>query len=115
MSTTKIILFDTQFAPAADTSMFESPLEGAGTLIDKFTATNLDSVTRSISVRLLPPGETPTGTDFTIVQAKALTAGQCYLMPEIVGQMLAAGGAIWVEASAAGVISIRANGRNETT
>lgn len=114
MTTTKTVLFDTQYAPAVDTAMFTSPSEGLGTTIDKFTATNRDTVTRTITVRLVPPDEAPTGTDFVVVIAKALAANQTYLMPEIVGQMLNAGGAIWVEASAANVIVIRASGRNES-
>ena len=114
MSTTKVVLFDTQFAPATDTEMFESPTEGAGTIIDKMTATNIDSVNRSITARIVPPDGTPTGTDF-LIKTATLTAGQCYLWPEVVGQMLAAGGTLRLEASAAGVIVVRASGRNETS
>jgi hypothetical protein len=111
---TPVVLFDTQFASDTDTEMFVSPEEGAGTTVDKFTATNTDSVTRTITVRLVPPDETPTGTDFLIVDAQTLTTGQRYLFPEVVGQMLAAGGSIRVQASAANVVIIRANGRNWT-
>jgi hypothetical protein len=114
MTTTKVVLFDTQFAPATDTEMYSSPSEGAGTVVDKFTATNTDSVNRSIQVRLVPPDGTPTGTSFVIVVDKVLSAGQTYLFPEVVGQMLAAGGALWLEASAADTIVVRANGREET-
>lgn len=115
MSTIKAVLFDTQFAPAADTSMFASDAVGSGTIIDKFTATNTDSSNHAISVRLVPPSETPTGTDFTVVVEKVLAAGQTYLFPEIVGQMLAPGGAIWMQADAANVLVVRANGRNDTS
>lgn len=114
MTATKAVLFDTQYAPAADAEMFASDAQGAGTVIDKMTATNVDSVTHTVTVRLVPPSESPTGTDFTIVVAKALAAGQTYLFPEIVGQMLAPGGAIWMGADAANVIVTRANGRNDT-
>ena len=114
MSTTKAVLFDTQYAPAVDSEMFTSDVQGAGTVIDKMTATNIDSVTHTVSVRLVPPSGTPTGTEFVIVVAKALAAGQTYLFPEIVGQMLAPGGAIWMDADAANVIVTRANGRNDT-
>lgn len=110
---TPVVLFDTQYAPATDTEMFASPSEGAGTTVDKFTATNRDSVTRTITVRLVPPDGAPTGTDF-VIKTVTLTAGQCYLFPEVVGQMLEAGGGIWLEASAADVITVRANGRNWT-
>lgn len=113
MTTTKAVLFDTQFAPATDTEMFESSTEGAGTIVDKMTATNVDSVNRSITVRLVPPDGTPTGTEF-LIKTVVLTAGQCYLWPEVVGQMLAPGGTLRLEASAASVIVVRASGRNES-
>jgi hypothetical protein len=114
MTTAKVVLFDTQFAPVAKAALFASPDGGLGTIVDKFTATNIDVTPRTVSVWVVPPGSTPVGNEFAVVMAKALAAGQCYLMPEVVGQMLASGGAIWVEASAASMVVVRANGRNET-
>jgi len=111
MQATNVVLFDTQYVPATETEMFASPDDGAGTIIDKFTTTNLDSVTRTILVRLVPAGETPTGVDF-IVKSKQLAAGQCYLWPEIAGQMLDAGGSIRMDCDAADIVTTRASGRN---
>lgn len=113
MQATNVVLFDSQYLPATDTEMFASPSDGAGTIIDKITSTNQDVVNRTVAARLVPPSGTPTGTDFLIFE-KTLTPGQCYLWPEIVGQMLAASGAVWMSATAADVVVSRASGRNLT-
>lgn len=113
MSATPIVLFDTQYAPDTDTAMFTSPGEGSGTIVDKLSAYNSDSVTRTVTVRVVPSGETPTGTDFTVV-TKQIAAGSTYLFPEVVGQLINADGALYVQASAPGVIVMRCNGRNYT-
>ena len=117
MASQNVVLFDTQYVPATETEMFASPdtsTSMVGTLIDKFTTTNQDSATRTVVVKLVPPDGTPTGTEFTIKTA-TLTAGQCYLWPEVVGQMLAAGGSIRMDCDAANVVVTRASGRNFTT
>lgn len=113
MQATNVVLFDSQYLAATDTEMFASPDDGAGTIVDKLTSTNQDSVNRTVSVRLVPPSSAPTGTDFLIFE-KTLTPGQCYLWPEIVGQMLAPSGGLWMAATAADVVVSRASGRNLT-
>jgi len=113
MQATNVVMFDSQYLAATESEMFASPSDGAGTIIDKITSTNQDSVNRTAAVLLVPPGETPTGTNFQIFE-KTLTPGQCYLWPEVVGHMLAAGGAVWMGASAADVVLAKASGRNLT-
>lgn len=115
MPSLNTVLFDTQYLPAVDTEMYVSPEEGGGTLVDKVSATNTDSVTRTVTVRIYPPGESPTGTEFIIVQAKQILAGATYLFPEVVGQLINAGGSLHMEGSAPGVIVARASGREITS
>lgn len=112
MSTRKVVLFDTQYAPAVDTDMYTVP-DGATTTIDKLVAYNGDSVNREVIVRLVPPEETPTGTEFTI-EPKTLAPGQTWLFPGIVGNILAEGAVIRVQAAAAGVVTVRGSGREDT-
>lgn len=114
MTTTNAVFFDTQSLPAVDTAMFESDSNGAGSIIDKFSVLNTDVGNQVVTVRLVPPSETPTGDDFVMAE-KTITPGQTYLFPELVGQFLSPGAAIWVQASAAGVVNGRASGRNFTT
>ena len=49
-----------------------------------------------------------------IAKTKALTAGECYTFPEIVGHVLGPGDVISTLASAATSITIRASGREVT-
>ena len=117
MASQNVVLFDTQYVPATETEMFASPDSSTtmiGTIVDKMTATNLDTASRTVTVRLVPPDGTPTGTEFVVVQ-KTINAGQAYLFPEIVGQLLAAGGSLRMDCDAADVVVTRASGRNFTT
>lgn len=109
-----VVLFDTQYLPVTDTEMFASPEEGEGTMVDKLVAVNQDTVNRTVTVRIVPPDETPTGTEFAITINKVLSPGVPYLFPEIVGNLITAGGALRMEASAANVVLARGNGRNWT-
>lgn len=108
--TENLVLFDSKYAETADTEQFVSPPEGNGTVIDKFTATNQDSTTRSFTVRLVPPAG-GSGVDYAVI-TKNIAPGECYLFPQIVGQTLNAGGAITTQAAVANKILIRASGRN---
>ncbi len=117
MPSQDVVLFDTQYVPATETEMFASPDSSTsmvGTRIDKMTSTNLDTVNHTVVVKLVPPDATPTGVEFTI-KTVTLTAGQCYLWPEIVGHLLSAGGSIRMDCDAADVVTTRASGRNFTT
>jgi hypothetical protein len=105
-------LFQPVFAAAADTTQYTA---GAGvrTIIDKFTAMNNDAVARTLTVYLVASGGAAGATN-TVVKTKSLAAGETYTFPEIVGHVLASGDFIATNASAAGVVSVRASGREIT-
>lgn len=82
-------------------------------VIDKFTATNYDTVARTISVNIVTSGGTA-GNDNLIVKTKTLQPAETYTFPELVGQVIASGGFISTIASTGTSINIRASGREIT-
>lgn len=85
---------------------------GVRTIIDKYTAYNSDSVSRTLTVKLVPSGVSAGATNVMVV--KTLQAGETYNFPEIVGHTLESAGFISELASAASVIVRRATGREVT-
>jgi hypothetical protein len=82
-------------------------------IIDKFTATNYSATAATISVNLVTGGDT-SGNQNLITKTKTLQPSEVYTFPEIVGQVLAAGGFISTLAGTASAINIRASGREVT-
>jgi hypothetical protein len=80
------------------------------TIIDKFTATNYDTVARTISVNLVALSGSA-GNDNLIVKTKTLQPSETYTFPELVGQVLSNGNFISTIASTGTAINIRASGR----
>ncbi len=108
MSVTVKVLIPAKTAENAATTQYTA--NGVNAIIDKFTATNYDTVARTITVHLVTVGGT--AADSTLaVKAKTLQAGETYTFPEIVGHILAPGGFISTTASAASAVTIRASGR----
>ena len=99
------------FAPSVETNLYQSQV-GTHTIIDKFSAYNGDSVTRTLTVKLVPSGGTAGPSHVTVL--KSLAAGETYTFPEIVGHTLEPGGFISVIAAAASVVVLRASGRQVT-
>jgi hypothetical protein len=80
------------------------------TVIDKFTATNYTATAATISVNLVAVSSSA-GNDNLIVKTKTLQPSETYTFPELVGQVIAAGGFISTIAGTATAINIRASGR----
>lgn len=108
MSVTVKVLIPAKTAELAATTQYTA--NGVSAIIDKFTATNYDTVGRTITVHLVTVGGTA-GDSTLAVKAKTLQAGETYTFPEIVGHILAPGGFISTTTSAASAITIRASGR----
>lgn len=79
-------------------------------IIDKFTATNYDTVARTISVNLVASGGSATN-DNLIVKTKTLQPAETYTFPELVGQVLSSGSFVSTIAGTGTSINIRASGR----
>lgn len=108
MTTTAAVLIPSIVAVASDTTQYTSA--SVTTIIDKFTATNYDTVSRTITVNLVPSGGSASTTN-QVVRTKTLQAGETYTFPELVGHVLDKGGFISTIASNATGINIRASGR----
>lgn len=108
MSTTAAVLIPPVVAVASDTTQYTSA--SVVTIIDKFTSTNYDTVSRTITVNLVQSGGTVSTTN-QVVRTKTLQAGETYAFPELVGHVLDKGGFISTIASNATGINIRASGR----
>ena len=80
------------------------------TIIDKFTATNYSASAATISVNLVTNGDT-SGNQNLITKTKTLQPAEVYTFPELVGQVLNAGGFISTIAGTAASINIRVSGR----
>jgi hypothetical protein len=94
-------------AEAASTNQYTST---GKTIVDKFTATNTSGSAATISVFLPASGEAASASN-CVLSAKSINAGDTYLCPEMVGQVLEAGGTIVTNAGTATAITISASGR----
>jgi hypothetical protein len=110
MTATIKALIPAKQAENAQTTQYTAPA-ATRTLVDKFTATNTSGAPVTFSVNVVTSGGAA-GTGNLIVQAKAIAAGECYTLPEIVGVALGAGDFISTIAGAATSITIRASGRD---
>jgi hypothetical protein len=81
-------------------------------IIDKFTATNTSAANALISVHLVTNGGSAGATNL-IVDSRAIAPDETYTFPELVGQVLAAGGFISTTGTAS-ALTIRASGREIT-
>jgi len=102
------VLVPAKNAESSQTTQYTAT--GVTAIIDKFTATNYDTVARTLSVNLVSSGGSA-GNSNLIVKTRTLMAGETYTFPEIVGQVLGSGDFISTIASAATAINIRASGR----
>lgn len=111
MSVTAKALVQAKFAAASASSEYTVPVS-TRTIIDKFTATNVDASSRTLTVYLVASGGTA-GTSNQIV-SKSIAAGATADVTELQNQILATGDVISVLASAASTIVIRVSGREVT-
>lgn len=110
MTTVTKVLFESKMAEAASTVQYVST--DVTTMIDKLTAFNTSASPVTMTVNLIGPDSTAAASNRVIV--KNLAAGTGYTFPEVVGHTLAVGGAIATTATTAGVVAIRASGRQIT-
>ena len=108
MTVTVKVLIPAKIAEASQTTQYTAT--NVTTIIDKFTATNYSATAATLSVNLVTSGDT-SGNQNLITKTKTLAAAEVYTFPEIVGQVLIAGGFISTIAGAASAINIRASGR----
>ena len=86
---------------------------GVTTIIDKFTATNYNTVAATISVNLVTVAGSAGNTNL-ITKTKTLQPAEVYTFPELVGQVLGPGDFISTIAGTASSINMRVSGREVT-
>tara|TARA_R110000823_G_scaffold43782_8_gene113587 strand:- start:235 stop:570 length:336 start_codon:yes stop_codon:yes gene_type:complete len=108
MAVTTKVLIPAKTAENTQTAQYTSV--NVTTVIDKFTATNYSAIAATISVNLIIVSGSA-GNDNLIVKTKTLQPSETYTFPELVGQVIGAGGFISTIAGTATAINIRASGR----
>lgn len=111
MTVTVKVLIPAKTAENVQTTQYTAT--NVTTIIDKFTATNYSGTAATISVNLVTSADTA-GNQNLVTKTKTLQASEVYTFPELVGQVLAAGGFISTIAGTATAINIRASGREIT-
>lgn len=111
MTVTVKTLIPAKTAESSQTTQYTAT--GVTTIIDKFTATNYSGSPATLSVNIVTSGDTA-GNQNLITKTKTLQANEVFTFPEIVGQVLMAGGFISTIAGTASAINIRASGREVT-
>ena len=82
-------------------------------IIDKFTVTNTSAANVTFSVNLVASGGTA-GDANLVLKAKTVVPNETYTCPELVGQVLEAGGIISTIAGVSASLTISASGREVT-
>lgn len=83
------------------------------TIIDKATVTNTNTTNVTVSVNLIASGGSA-GNSNLVVKTRSIVPGETYLCPELVGQVLEAGGFISTLASSATSLTFAVSGREIT-
>ena len=83
---------------------------GVGTIIDKFTVTNVTGVLVNFTAYLTIPLGVPSAAN-TVISSHPIASNETYTCPELVGHLLANGSRIATLASAGSSLIIRASGR----
>ena len=79
-------------------------------IIDNFTVTNTSANNVTLSVNLIPTGESSSNANL-IIKQRNIAPGETYTFPGLVGKCLESGWSISTIASAATSLTISANGR----
>lgn len=109
MAVTLKLLVARKHAENAQTAQYTVPA-GTKAVIDKFTATNTSANVATLSVNLVPSAGAAASSNL-VLQSRSIAPGETYTCPELVGQVLEAGGFISTLASAAASIAISVSGR----
>lgn len=112
MSVTSKPIIIAQYAEDSATTEYTTP-SGVRTIIDKMSGYNGSGSTVTVTVRLVPSGESSGATN--IVESATIADGSTWGFPHIVGHALEPGGIISVSASTADAVVIRATGREITS
>lgn len=112
MTVTAKVLVPPLQLQATQTTQYSTPASTKA-IIDKATVTNTDTVNRTFSVNLVTSGGSAANSNL-VIDDRSVVPGETYTCPELVGQVLEAGGFISTIASAATALTFRVSGREIT-
>lgn len=101
-------LCNTTVVSNAQTTLYAVPT-GQSVRIDAVVVTNVDTVSRTISINLVPSGGSAASGNLT-TKLQSILPGQTWNSPNEVGQVLTVGDFLSVIASAATALNIRVSG-----
>ena len=110
MTVTAKPLYAAGYLAATQTTLYT--VTSGRTILDKCTAYNSDTATRTVAFNLVPNGGSAGASNKVL--NKALAADETYTFPEIVGHVLESGGFVSAIADAANKVVIRLSGREVT-
>lgn len=113
MSVAAKCLINSKYAANSVATEYTAPAS-TRVIVDKFTATNIDSSSRTLSVYLVPSGDSASDANL-VLDSVSIAANTCRDCTELKNQILNAGDTIQVLASASSNINIRASGREVTS
>lgn len=111
MAVTPKALIIAKQAEATDTLQYTAV--NCKAIVDKFSVTNTTASAATITVNIVPAGGSSAAGN-TIVSAKSVAAGETYLCPEMVGQIIDTNAMIYTTAGTASALTIAASGREVT-
>lgn len=77
--------------------------------VDTFTLTNTDTAAQTVTVYLIASGGSASATN-TIISAKSIQPGECYVATEMIGKTVPSGSFIQALCSTASKVTIEASG-----
>jgi hypothetical protein len=107
MTTIAKVFIESKLLEGTQTTQYTT--DGVKSRIDKFTVTNQAATSKVLNVNLVPSGGSA-GSSNLIIKNKTILPGQTYECPELVGQLLEAGGFISTLATDGTSLTCRANG-----
>lgn len=109
MGVTLKLLVERKQAENIQTAQYTVPA-GTKAVIDKFTITNTSAGVAYLSVNLIPSSGVANDGNM-VLKGRAVSPGETYTCPELVGQVLEAGASISTIASIAASLTISVSGR----
>lgn len=111
MAFTPIPIISPKYGEAAQTTQYTAV--NTRTRIDKFTATNISATNQTVSVNVVPVGDSA-GASNLIVKARQIAPNETYTFPELIGKYLAPGWFISTLVSAGTSVVLSADGTEYT-
>lgn len=111
MAVTAKNIIASKVAENTDTSQYTAV--NCTTIIDKFTVVNTTASAATFTAHIVPAG-VAVAAGYVVVSARAISPGETYQCPELVGQIMAPNSFISTVSGTASALTIRASGREIT-